>query len=154
MTSSRPHTGSSRTPPTAAIHLPSLANARRRMFAQQGSNSCWVQLFVNRGAHTRRSVSPSARLFNQMCRFRLFILLPHSFASASRRIFAPCEESDSRMVLISKARGAECAATAVHSPPGMSVQPDIPVFVSALPPLSAKAKRMFFRSCRGSNLCM
>jgi len=46
-----------------------------------------------------------------------------------RYIFAACEESDSHMVLISNARGLERAATAVNSSPGMSVQPDIPIFV-------------------------
>ena len=79
---------------------------------------------------------------------------PHSLASVSWRIFAPCEESDSHMVLISNARGAERAATAVHLPPGMSVQPDILIFVSAPPPSSAKVRKMFFRLYRGSNLCM
>ena len=56
-------------------------------------------------------------------------------------MFTLCEESHSRMVLISRARGIECAATAVPSSPGMSVQPDIPIFVSALPLSSAKARR-------------
>jgi hypothetical protein len=45
-------------------------------------------------------------------------------------IFAPCEESDSRRVLLSNARGIERAATAVSSSPGVSVQPDISIFVS------------------------
>ena len=34
------------------------------------------------------------------------------------------------MALISRARGIERAAAAVPSSPGMSVQPDIPIFVS------------------------
>ena len=37
---------------------------------------------------------------------------------------------------------------------GMSVQPDIAIFVAALPRSSAKARRRLLRSCRGSNLCM
>jgi len=41
--------------PTTAVYPPSLANARRRMFAQQESNSFWVLLFVNRRASTCRS---------------------------------------------------------------------------------------------------
>jgi hypothetical protein len=60
---------------------------------------------------------------------------PPSLASATRRIFTPCEESDSCMVLISNARGIERAATAVRSSSGMSVQPDISIFISAPPPL-------------------
>ena len=59
---------------------------------------------------------------------------PPSLASASQRIFAPCEESDSSMVLISRARGHEHPATAIRSPHGMSVQPDVPTSVSAQPP--------------------
>ena len=50
--------------------------------------------------------------------------------------FAPCEESDSRTVLILNARGIERAITA-HSPSGMSVQPDIPIFVTTLSPSRA-----------------
>ena len=38
------------------------------------------------------------------------------------------------MVLFSNARGTEHAATAVRSSPGMSVQPDISIFISAPPP--------------------
>jgi len=38
------------------------------------------------------------------------------------------------MVFISKARGIEHTANAVRSAPGMSVQPDIPIFVLAPPP--------------------
>jgi len=38
------------------------------------------------------------------------------------------------MVLISNARGIELAATAVCLSYGMSVQPDIPICVSTLPP--------------------
>jgi hypothetical protein len=82
------------------------------------------------------------------------------------RLFAPCEESDSRWVPFSKVRGLERATTACSPssssilclrlasavfadllPLGMSVQPDIPICVSALPPLSANA-RTLFRSCR------
>ena len=37
------------------------------------------------------------------------------------------------MVLISRARAIERAATAVRSLPGMSVQPDVPIFVSPSP---------------------
>jgi len=37
------------------------------------------------------------------------------------------------MVLISRARGIERAVTAVRSLPGMSVQPDVPIFVSPSP---------------------
>ena len=43
-------------------------------------------------------------------------------------------ESDSRTVLISRARGIDRAATAVRSSFGMYVQPDIPFFVPAPPP--------------------
>ena len=43
-------------------------------------------------------------------------------------MFAPCEESDSRMVLLLNARGIE------RSSHGMSVQPDILICVSTLPP--------------------
>jgi hypothetical protein len=39
-------------------------------------------------------------------------------------------------VLLAKARGLERAATAVRSPVRMSVQPDITICVSALPPSS------------------
>jgi hypothetical protein len=38
------------------------------------------------------------------------------------------------MVLLSNLRGIERAATEVRSSSGMSVQPDIPIFVSAPPP--------------------
>ena len=38
------------------------------------------------------------------------------------------------MVLNLNARGIERATTAVRSSPGMSVQPDIPIFISAPPP--------------------
>jgi len=37
------------------------------------------------------------------------------------------------MLLISNARGPERPATAVRSPHGMSVQPDIPIFLSVPP---------------------
>lgn len=57
-----PPTGSSRSPPIATTHSPSLANARRRMFAQQESNSCWVLLYVDIRAHTRRSSAALAHL--------------------------------------------------------------------------------------------
>ena len=57
-----------------------------------------------------------------------------SLASANWRIFAPCEESDFHIVLLSNAREIERAANAVRSSPGMSVQPDIPSFVLAPPP--------------------
>ena len=59
---------------------------------------------------------------------------PPSLASASRSIFAPCKESDSRTVPFLRPRGIERAATAVRSSLGMSVQPDIPIFVSTPPP--------------------
>jgi len=49
------------------------------------------------------------------------------------------------MVLILRARGIELAATAVHSSPGMSVQPDIPIFIWRRLPRGMVA----FRSCRG-----
>ena len=64
----QPPTGSTRIPPAAAVYPPSFANARRRNFPSRR-----VLLFVDKGAYTRR-VSPSARLFNKMC--RLFIPLP------------------------------------------------------------------------------
>jgi len=54
--------------------------------------------------------------------------------------------SSHRMVLISRARGNERTATAVRSSPRMSVQPDIPLFVSGPPPLPDGG---FFGSCRG-----
>jgi hypothetical protein len=38
------------------------------------------------------------------------------------------------MVLFSNARGTEHGTTAVRSSPGMSVQPDIPILISAPPP--------------------
>ena len=63
------------------------------------------------------------------------IHLPPSLASASRSIFAPCEESDSRMVLLSNEGGLERPATAVRSRHEISVQPDTPTFFLA-PPLS------------------
>lgn len=59
---------------------------------------------------------------------------PPSLASASRRIFAPCEESNSRRVLISRARVIERANITVRSSSGMSAQPDIPFFVTTLSP--------------------
>ena len=37
-------------------------------------------------------------------------------------------------MLIPRARGIECAATAVRSSPGMSVQADVLIFVSLPPP--------------------
>ena len=43
---------------------------------------------------------------------------PPSLANASRSIFTPCEESDSRMVLISRERRVERVVTA-RSPSGM-----------------------------------
>ena len=49
-------------------------------------------------------------------------------------MLAPCEESDSRMVLISRAKGIERAGTSVRLFPGISVQPDTPTFVLAAPP--------------------
>jgi len=61
-TSSQPPTSSSQTLPTAAAHPPSLANATRRMFAQQELDSCWVLLFVDRRPHTRRSSGALAHL--------------------------------------------------------------------------------------------
>ena len=61
-------------------------------------------------------------------------------------IFAPCEESDSCMVLILNTRGLEHAATAVHSSPGMSVQPDIPIF--RFSPASLMG-HWLFSMCRG-----
>ena len=64
----QPPTGSTRIPPAAAVYPPSFANARRRNFPSRR-----VLLFVDKGAYTRR-VSPSARLFNKLC--RLFIPLP------------------------------------------------------------------------------
>ena len=58
----------------------------------------------------------------------------------------PYEESDSCRVLISRARGIEHAATAVHLSSGMSVQLDIPIFVLVLPPLQDVG---LVSSCRG-----
>ena len=58
---------------------------------------------------------------------------PPSFASVSWSIFAPCEESDSRMVLLSNERGLERPATAVRSLHGISVQPDTPTFLASPP---------------------
>ena len=46
----------------------------------------------------------------------------------------PCEESNSRMMLISRARGRGRPATVVRSPHGMSVHPDIPIFVTTPSP--------------------
>jgi hypothetical protein len=145
MTSSRPHTGSSRTPPATAIHPPSLANARRRMFAQQELDSCWVQLFVDRRAHTRRSVSPSARLFNQTCRFRLFILLPHlqvragGFSPHARSLTpAWClfrRREEPNVLLLRYVRPLGCLFNQI--------------FVPVPPPSCAKAKRMFFAHAEG-----
>ena len=49
-------------------------------------------------------------------------------------MFAPCDESNSWMVLILRARGSEHPGTAVRSPHGVSIQPDIPISVSLAPP--------------------
>ena len=128
-TSPLPPTGLTRIPPVSAVHPPSLANARRRMLTQQESNFCWVQLFVDKGAYTHRSSGALAHL--HVCSTRrpdyFATYPPPSLASASRRIFAPCEESDSRTVLISNAKRIEYAATVVRSSPEMSVPPDIPI---------------------------
>ena len=48
--------------PAAAIHPPSLANVRWRMFAQQELDSCWVLYFIDRGAHMCCSCSALAHL--------------------------------------------------------------------------------------------
>jgi hypothetical protein len=76
----------------------------------------------------------------------LHIHPPPSLASGSRRTFAPCEESNSRMGLISRDRGIEHGVIVVRSPPTMSVQPDIPTSVSVLPPSRDGG---LFNSCRG-----
>jgi len=77
MTSPQLPAGSSLISP-AAVHPPSLANARRKIFTQREFNSYWVTFFVDRQSFTCR-ISPSARLFNQTCRlFRLFTRLPRS----------------------------------------------------------------------------
>ena len=106
------------------------------MFAQQEYNSCWVLLFVDIRAHMHRSSAALAHLHVWLNRRADYCAYssPPSLASASRRILALCEESDSRMVLISRQIGPERAATAVCSPHGMSVQLDIPTFISAPPP--------------------
>ena len=64
----------------------------------------------------------------------LRIHAPPSLASTSRRMFVPCEESNSRMVLISRERRPEHPAIAVRSPHGMSIQPGIPIFVTTPSP--------------------
>lgn len=52
MTSPQPLTGLSQISPTTVIHPPSLVNARRSMFAQQESNSCWLLFSVDMRAST------------------------------------------------------------------------------------------------------
>ena len=139
----------------AAVHPPSLANARQRMIAQQELDSCWVLLFVDMQAHTHCSSSALAQLhvcstrradfaYSSIPRLQVQIggCLPHA------RSLTPA------VVLILRVRGIKHGATAVRLSPGMSVQPEIPFCVSALPPWSAKARRKLFCSCRRSNLCM
>jgi len=134
MISSRPPTGSSRTPPVAATHPPSLASARRRMFAQQESNCRWVLLLVDRGAHTRSSSGALAHL--HVCSTRRA-----DFAYLSSSLACKCESEDFRpMRGVYLPHGAYFESesdrtTEVRSSSGMSVQPDIPTFVSVPPPL-------------------
>ena len=136
MTSLPPPTGLSRIPPAAVVCPPSFANGRRRNFTQQELDSCWVLFFVDNWAYSRRSGGALAYLHVWLNRRADYFAYssPPSLASASRRIFAPCEESDSHMVLLSNERCSEHPATAVCSCHGISVQPDTPTFVLALPP--------------------
>jgi len=88
-----------------------------------------VLFFVDKGTYACRGSGTLAYL--HVCSTRRADYFAYlSTSLACRRMFAPCEESDSRMVFISKARGVERAVAAVHSSPGMSVQPDIPIVVS------------------------
>jgi len=99
-------------------------------------DSCSVLFSVDKGAYTCRSSGALAHLY--VCSTRradYFAYLSPSLAcKCESEHFHPCEESDSRMVLISNARAIERAATAVRSSSGMSVPPDIPIFISAPPP--------------------
>ena len=59
---------------------------------------------------------------------------PPLIASVSQRIFVLCKESNPRRVLILRERVIERAAIKVCLLSGMSVQPDIPIFVMMLSP--------------------
>jgi len=48
--------------PAAAVYPPSLANARRRNFAQQELDSCWVLFFVDKGTYAYRGSGTLAYL--------------------------------------------------------------------------------------------
>ena len=85
---------------------------KSRIFAQQEFDSCWMFL-VDRRAYTchirvshSQCIGPSARLVEPDVQIILPIHPLPSLASANWRIFAPCEESDSRMVFISKVVGS------------------------------------------------
>ena len=139
----------------AAVHPPSLANARRRMIAQQELDSCWALLFVDMQAHTHFSSGALAQL--HVCSTRRADFAYSSTPRLQVRIGGCSPHARSLTpagVLILRVRGIKRGATAVRLSPGMSVQPDIPFCVLALPPWSAKARRKLFCSCRRSNLCM
>ena len=85
-------------------------------------------------SHSRR-VSPSARLVEQTCRlFRLFIPFPRlqvrigGFSSHARSL------TPTRCLFRRREGSNKRAANAVRSSPGMSVQPNILIFVLAPPP--------------------
>ena len=84
------------------------------------------------GANMHRYCDALAHLHVCSTRHADFTCSPSSLTcTGEMEDFAPCEESDSRTVLISNARGIERAITA-RSPSGMSVQQDIPIFVTTL----------------------
>ena len=109
--------------------------------------------FVTNTAHRRHSFSLACRCDTlahlRVCSTRRadFACSPSSLTcTGEMEDFAPCEESDSRTVLISNARGIERAITA-RSPSGMSVQPYIPIFVTTLSPSRASRPRQTVYIC-------
>jgi hypothetical protein len=91
-----------------------------------------VGSLVDKGPYTRRNSGALIHLHVWLNRHAdHFAYSPPSPANASRKIFAPCEESNSRMVLLSRQIRVECIVAA-RSPSGMSVHPDISIFVMTL----------------------
>ena len=120
------------------------------MIAQQELDSCWVLLLVDMQAHTHCSSGTLAQL--HVCSTRRADFAYSSTPCLQVQIGGCSPQARSLTpagVLILRVRGIKRGATAVRLSPGMSVQPDIPFCVSALPPWSAKARRKLFCSCDG-----
>jgi len=109
------------------------------MFAQQELDSGWVLLFIDRWHRS----NPSARLFNQTCSIRLLIPLPlackcelEHFRSVRgvRLLHGAYFEGERGRTRLYCGMSLLFATTAVRSPHGMSVQPDILILFSMPPP--------------------